>query len=1310
METIFVSSTFQDMQFERDAIREIVIPRLNTIAHEYGQSVSVCDLRWGINTEELATEQMNRKVLSVCLDEIDRSDPPMIIILGNRYGWIPPEGLIREMCDHKNVRINESDLSVTALEIRYGCFACNRNSFFYFRNVHGEVPDTSYLAEDDFHSQKQAALKEEIRKSYTHELKEYDLHFERGTASGEDIKAFAETVFEDIRSMLLPKWQEDAKASPLVKEKRVHMQFVKEKNDLLYARKDLQNEFIEKITKGQKLTVIKGNAGTGKSTLLSGIAKGLEERDWNIIPVISGQTSGTTTAFDVLRFVTQCVEDLNGAADSEDHDNSAEVWRDRLDAACVRYAKTNDKPLCILVDAVDQLIPDEYRDEMVFIPRVDTNGIAVVLTALPHITRFSEITYELTNMSDADRRQVVSGFLSNHHKELPESVIKAVTSISGNPLYINLLLQRLMMMDRSDFDDIRSKGGGMRAITARQLEIIKELPDGVNTLSAYVLDFAGTKINVQLVRRSTEYMALSRYGLREDDLAGLAGDNWNYLDFAQMISLMNENFIKRSDGRYDFMHASFRYGITNRITDITTLHNDIFSGLLGLDVKDPVRKAEVIYHGILAEQYEPVINLICDCYVEDRTDYLRSAAENMYYLCMHNQNEAVRNLIISAGDDLRPEFAGFLMHYFEQFFSNNASDAKAFMLVAESVKELLSSMANGDQHETDGSYLMLEYETCLAAAVKSKLIPGKERKLKAAEDFKTALEKVNDAGRITRKEYALGFYNYIVLIKDLLYENEQGLRAFVRDVESKIDKGLIDDLPAENRGPLCGCMGELYSYLRDLDKTYEMYSKDLSFRKIAAETDPTKDNMILLGGGYGNVGMALALLHRPAEALAMYDKCDEILSGYRERIDDELLYFDYYNTMCICYMMMFDDTGNTENLDKALECQTKSLLLSRRDYKKTGNYIKMDTGIISNLGAIAFLTTQQEPWRKKEMKVKLLDLAQKLLVEDAAAFASQPTEENRNYVIRMFDGFIQAARKMGDEDLTKVICSLYLDKVTEPMIRKAGGLSTPAEMFEVFLDYFNAASMIMQLEINNKLKNPALCNTAISYIRKGLQALNQHERSLKDTSSLYRWYAYTYDKLAYFSTALNKRRDALYYFKEARAYMSRNPKLNNQQMDREWFANSRRLLKAYEQAALAEEEAEKKAKADKTMEIQPELIEEKSSGKANGVAFPDDTVYDGETMNGLRHGTGIYKWKNGKGIYHGGWVNDLKEGYGETIFPNGSKYYGEWKKGKPDGYGIKTLASGKVICGIWKSGDLIKEKSKLQVIIKLSHYPDYGLR
>ncbi|MBQ3301172.1 MAG: DUF4062 domain-containing protein, partial [Eggerthellaceae bacterium] len=50
MKTIFVSSTFKDMQNERDALRNITAPIVNATAALYGERISFCDLRWGVDT------------------------------------------------------------------------------------------------------------------------------------------------------------------------------------------------------------------------------------------------------------------------------------------------------------------------------------------------------------------------------------------------------------------------------------------------------------------------------------------------------------------------------------------------------------------------------------------------------------------------------------------------------------------------------------------------------------------------------------------------------------------------------------------------------------------------------------------------------------------------------------------------------------------------------------------------------------------------------------------------------------------------------------------------------------------------------------------------------------------------------------------------------------------------------------------------------------------------------------------------------------------------------------------------------------
>ncbi len=102
MRSIFVSSTFRDMQSERDLLHTDIIPTLNSYAEKYQDYLHFIDLRWGVNTNSLNSDESANKVLSICLDEIDKSQPYMLIFIGDRYGWIPERKYIENIADSKS--------------------------------------------------------------------------------------------------------------------------------------------------------------------------------------------------------------------------------------------------------------------------------------------------------------------------------------------------------------------------------------------------------------------------------------------------------------------------------------------------------------------------------------------------------------------------------------------------------------------------------------------------------------------------------------------------------------------------------------------------------------------------------------------------------------------------------------------------------------------------------------------------------------------------------------------------------------------------------------------------------------------------------------------------------------------------------------------------------------------------------------------------------------------------------------------------------------------------------------------------------
>lgn len=89
---IFISSTFNDMHAERDYLIKRVFPALREFCAEHKLNLLDVDLRWGITEEDAAK---NKRVVEICLNNLDRCRPFFIGLLGQRRGWVPGPSDIR---------------------------------------------------------------------------------------------------------------------------------------------------------------------------------------------------------------------------------------------------------------------------------------------------------------------------------------------------------------------------------------------------------------------------------------------------------------------------------------------------------------------------------------------------------------------------------------------------------------------------------------------------------------------------------------------------------------------------------------------------------------------------------------------------------------------------------------------------------------------------------------------------------------------------------------------------------------------------------------------------------------------------------------------------------------------------------------------------------------------------------------------------------------------------------------------------------------------------------------------------------------
>lgn len=609
MNTFFLSSTFADMHFERDAVQEITLAKVNAVAKEYGQVVSFRDLRWGIDTLDLDSEEGSRKVLEVCLDEIDRCRPPFIVILGERYGWIPEPGLVKSVAESKRMQLEDLKRSVTALEVEYGALRPERakeRALFYFREMEGDPPQI-YRSEDAEHAAMLEELKERVRTLTNGQCKTYRVRWRDGKLQG--VEKFAEMLAEDVVACMRPTWEKLAARSPLELEREKQWNYIRDRGASFYGRKALLGGCLAAVESGREQIFIKGDTGNGKSMLFCALALALEKRGWEILPYVGGLTTESNDSMDILRNSVAYLEEKLGVDPrfGDDADGSgrpkahtAAEWRARLGELGSAYAQAGHK-LMIMVDGVDRLLADDNRHSLIFIPPCLGENFRFLLTANTSFREIDAGYISVPDLAAEEREEIIDGILGRTGRSLDRAVKEDMVSLpaAGNPLYLSLLIQRLCMMNYEDYTSIRARGDGMRAISDHQREIVASCPKETGALCNRVIEEAGRRINPTLVRRAMQYLAVSNYGLREADLRALVGEEWNVLDFVHFITYMNDSFLLRDDGRYDFSHSALREGVLASL-DVAAVNRELLAYFKTIRA-DEVFPDEIFEHIYLAD-------------------------------------------------------------------------------------------------------------------------------------------------------------------------------------------------------------------------------------------------------------------------------------------------------------------------------------------------------------------------------------------------------------------------------------------------------------------------------------------------------------------------------------------------------------------------------------------------------------------------------------------------------------------------------------------------------------------------------------
>ena len=616
MKKIFISSTFKDMQAERDLLHLEVLPEVNDYAAQFGQAVAISDLRWGIDTGHLSEAESSRKVLSVCFEQISECKPYMIVLLGDRYGFIPDAQAGGDGASALAGIADADGLSVTEMEILFGALAQGDLSrcAFYFR----QPPDyaamaeaaADYAPESDAHRRKLNALKAKIQAAAGARVRTYAAAWDPQAKRLVGLEGFARMVCDDIKAMMLAEWKAEAALTPEDRTWNAAWQFLRTKAAGFTARQAEETALCDDLRQHRaNIHIVTGAPGSGKSCLLSAVALALQAEGWKVMPFVAGNGASSNTATDLLwQIDVYLARETNSAAPAAT--SPFQALRGAFGELAALYAK-QEKPLLIVLDALDQMATGDEASAFSWLPDSLPANLHILATCpddfpLPKGMP-SSIPDKRTPLRPLERAEekaaLIRGLAEAAGKTLAPEIIGALLRLPGadQPLYLSMFVQRLLMLDSDDFSQIRKLGQNGDAINAYLLRLVAEAPESVAGMCAAMMEEAAQRVNEAQTGLSLGWIALSRHGLRETDIAALfemRGLRFSSVDHARMRKYMRPYFLSRQDGRLDFSHRAIREGFLARQSEPALMESQLFEHLLRLPVLDPLRQSELAYHAM----------------------------------------------------------------------------------------------------------------------------------------------------------------------------------------------------------------------------------------------------------------------------------------------------------------------------------------------------------------------------------------------------------------------------------------------------------------------------------------------------------------------------------------------------------------------------------------------------------------------------------------------------------------------------------------------------------------------------------------
>ena len=665
---IFISSTFRDMDAERDIIKFDVQHRLNERYRKKCIQFQFIDLRIGVNTEGLEEEKAENEVLEICLSNIDKARPFFIALIGNRYGWIPDQERWKFIFDRlnkeKRVLINgSSKKSVTELEILYGAIGNNGehldHSLFFFRdeNSYKGMPEHILADYDDNKNSRISVETQNLLNNNLNNLKErivsiseqlnfsgichhYSLQWNAKNNACEGTEKFADLVYDALCTEIDKEIGEMTSDITWQKEEEMNIAYLLQCNTDGKPTLSEYDRLLELSLRHPRLCIT-APTGWGKEVLMAQLFHYYSQKENTIcLAAFAGISPYSQTITPILiRWVQQLQKSAGENPIEMENDDKNYPKIKRLFFEAVR--KYKEKGIDIVTFLGNISFFEKVRHQDIFLTWTNSD-CKLIATALPENAEQIEnnrsgiYIYPLKAGGEKDHLLIVQSYERLFNVSLPAAVTHKITTEQGNtPLRIALIMTLLANFSARNMLEIRESDNGaseMEKINTYIEKLYDEAPKSDTALFFFVLHHLCEGLGYgpeyeEMVR----FIILSPNGLRESEMERLAPETFHMLHFRTLAFLLKEFIFEhpfshrwylRKDINPDeiITHESERQLYYKKLEQVTaTLEED-----------DPQKKSMLFYYAIMAEEPQSSVSFLAapenSAYFQERYSHAK------YYL------------------------------------------------------------------------------------------------------------------------------------------------------------------------------------------------------------------------------------------------------------------------------------------------------------------------------------------------------------------------------------------------------------------------------------------------------------------------------------------------------------------------------------------------------------------------------------------------------------------------------------------------------------------------------------------------------